>query len=460
MVPFIRTLRGLTGGQQGDYRRGSGRGRRGRVFKAGRLGTLLVSSSLVLAACGSGASASSAAAPSLQTLVLWHNGSFAATTTKLLARAFEKSHPGVKFNLVAQPSGDYFAALQAALISGNGPDLVNLWPAQYMTRFEPDLVNIDPYISASLLSKVSGESYFAKNGRLSAGTYGVPFENQFYNGFYNKALFVKAHIASPPRDWSQLTADCSKLRSVGTIPVVYGAQSGSGEFNPVYEWSYLLAGVYSLPSWNGLLNGHISYASKPIVSQLTHWHAMAAAGCINPNALTNKVAANEFTGGKAAMIFKGSWDAGPFYQAMGAKVGAMLPPFSVSPMSAIIEETGEGYGVPASAPHKPMAIKFLKFILSPQGQKIIAASGQTPVLPGYAATNPLQQSLLSMANSPKFHVYPMFDNLMQAPVESVAARLLDQVLVGQIKPKQAAAEIATAESNLPTNVRNVNYHLG
>ena len=54
----------------------------------------------------------------------------------------------------------------------------------------------------------------------------------------------------------------------------------------------------------------------------------------------------------------------------------------------------------------------------------------------------------------------MFDNLMQAPVESVAARLLDQVLVGQVSPSQAASEIAGAESNLPSSARAVNYHLG
>ena len=432
------------------------RWRPGRILG---LASLAAIGSLALAACGA-SQATSSKASSSQTLVLWHNGSFAATTTKLLANAFSKTHPGVKFDLVAQPSGDYFAALQAALISGNGPDIVNLWPAQYLTRFESRLVNLDPYISTSLLQKVSGESYFAANGSLASGTYAVPFENQFYTGFYNKSLFAKAHIAAVPRTWSQLTADCGKLKSIGAIPVVYGAQSGSGEFNPVYEWSYLLAGVYPLSAWNGLLNGHVSYSSSAIVSQLSHWHAMASAGCINSNALTNKVAANEFTGGKAAMIFKGSWDAGSFYQSMGSKVGVILPPYSTSPMSGIVEETGEGYGVPVSATHKTMAIKFLKFILSTQGQKIIAQSGQTPVLPGYKATNPLQQSLLQMANSPGYHIYPMFDNLMQAPVESVAARLLDQVLVGQVSPRQAASEIASAESNLSSSARAVNYHLG
>ena len=453
----MRTHR-RTPSETGGRPRGSSRARGGRSAWARGLPAVVVASSLALAACGSSSPASSAS--STKTIVLWHNGSFAATTTKLLTQAFEKSHPGVKFDLVAQPSGDYFAALQAALISGKGPDLVNLWPAQYMTRFESRLVNLDPYISTSLLAKVSGESYFAKNGSLSSGTYAVPFENQFYNGFYNKSLFAKANISSLPRTWSELTADCGKLKAVGAIPIVYGAQSGSGEFNPVYEWSYLLAGVYPLSSWNGLLNGHISYASSAIVNQLSKWHSLATSGCINSNALTNKVAANEFTGGKAAMIFKGSWDAGSFFQAMGSKVGVMVPPYSSSPMSGIIEETGEGYGVPVSATHKTTAIQFLKFILSPQGQRIIAKSGQAPVLPGYSATNPLQQSLLSMANSSSFHVYPMFDNLMQAPVESVAARLLDQVLVGQISPRQAATEIAGAESNLSSSARAVNYHLG
>ena len=462
----VRATR-TTQGRQATFKRTTSHGDKGeggslrprrRLGRILSLVVLVAGGSLALAACGGSSQASSKS--SGQTIVLWHNGSFAATTTKLLTNAFSKLHPGVKFDLVAQPSGDYFAALQAALISGKGPDIVNLWPAQYMTRFESHLVNLDPYIPTSLLKKVSGESYFAKNGSLSSGTYAVPFENQFYNGFYDKSLFAKAHIAAPPRTWSELTSDCAKLKSAGAIPIVYGAQSGSGEFNPVYEWSYLLAGVYPLKSWNGLLDGHISYSSSAIVSQLSRWHSLDTAGCINSNALTNKVAANEFTSGKAAMIFKGSWDAGSFYQSMGSKVGVMLPPYSTSPMSGIVEETGEGYGIPVTATHKAMAIKFLKFILSPQGQEVIAKSGQAPVLPGYKATNPLQESLLSMANSSSYHVYPMFDNLMQAPVESVAARLLDQVLVGQVSPSQAASEIASAESNLPSSARAVDYHLG
>ncbi len=426
-----------------------------------RTTTALALTAIGLAACaGSAPSSHPSASSGKQTLVLWHNGNFSSTVTSLLVKAFEKTHPNITIKTVAQPTGNYFATLQAAMISRKGPDLVNLWPAQYLSRFEPYLVNLDSAISPTLLQKVSGEAYFAKNDSVAAATYAVPFENQFYTGFYNKALFQRAGVASVPQDWSQLYSACSKLKKIGVTPIAYGSASGSGEFYPVYEWSYLLSGILPLTQWNSLLDGQLPYSNSAVVAQVRRWAQLYKRGCTNSNILTARNAMGQFQSGKAAMIFKGSWDAGTFSQSMKSNVGAMLPPYSTTPNHTIIMETGEGYGVPTFSPHRKAAEAFLKFIVSPAGQQAIIASGQAPVLPGYTAKNPLQNTLLSMVASGHYQVYPMFDNFMQPSVLNVAVKELDLAMAGQTSAQAAMSTVAHSVTDLGASARSVNYHLG
>ena len=81
---------------------------------------------LLAAGCGSsGSSSSSGTNASQVTITIWHNYGTEQNATALtnLAKAFEKLHPNIKVNVVSQPASNYFAQLQAAAISKNGPDL-------------------------------------------------------------------------------------------------------------------------------------------------------------------------------------------------------------------------------------------------------------------------------------------------------------------------------------------------
>ena len=65
------------------------------------------------------------------------------------------------------------------------------------------------------MAKINGLRYMAPNFNPANGFLVMPLENQFYMGFYNKALFAKAGIASVPRTWTQLYAACGKLAKIG-----------------------------------------------------------------------------------------------------------------------------------------------------------------------------------------------------------------------------------------------------
>jgi raffinose/stachyose/melibiose transport system substrate-binding protein len=398
-----------------------------------------------------------------QTLTLWSNGSLSSNPeVALQIKGFEKLHPGVTIKTVAEPGSNYFTLLQAALISGKVPDIVYLFAGSYLTPLTPYLVNLaGPHLATSLgeLKRIPEEAIWTKSGSLQGGTYAVPEENQFYNAFYNKALFRKAGIPQPPRDWSQLYADCAILKKAHITPMVYGNDGNGGEFQPWFDWSYLLAGALPLSSWSRLIDGKLSYDNPAIVAQLAKWAKLGKNGCINSNALTNSANQTQFEQNKAAMFVEGSWDIPTFANKLKGNLGVFIPPYSNAPRNMIVQYPGGGFGVPKSSGHVKLAVQFLAYVMSPAGQRDLSRSGEIPVMSGYSAPNALSRTLLNMGTNKQFNVFPMFDNYMPSSVLSVANKALDQVLVGQLSPTSALQELAQAESDLPSSQRNVSYPL-
>lgn len=398
-----------------------------------------------------------------QTLTMWSDGSLQSNPEiALQIKGFEELHPGVSIKTVAEPGSNYFTLLQAALISGKVPDIVYLFAGSYLTPLTPYLVNLAaPHLATSLgeLKQIPEEAIWTKAGNLQSGTYAVPEENQFYNGFYNKALFRKAGIRAVPRDWSQLYSDCALLKKAGITPMVYGNDGNGGEFQPWFDWSYLLAGALPLNSWSRLIDGKLPYDSPAIVAQVAKWAKLGKDGCINSNALTNSANQTQFEQGKAAMFVEGSWDIPTFLGKLKGKLGVFVPPYSNRPKNMIVQYPGGGLGVPKSSGHVKLAVQFLRYVMGSAGQRALTQSGEIPMMSGYSSPNALSQSLLTMGTSKKFDVYPMFDNYMPSSVLSVANKVLDEALVGQMSPQSALQELAQSENDLPSSQRNVSYPL-
>ncbi len=216
------------------------------------------------------------------TLTLWHNYGTGgnAVATKNLVAAFEKKNPSIKINVVSQPGSNYFQLLQAAWIAHTAPDLSVQWTGLFDTKYENQLLNLKQYFTTAELSKVSGAKWASSNFDPAQGLLVMPLENQFYMGFYNKALFKKAGVMTVPTDWSQLFAACTKLKAAGITPIVYGADPQAIGPNPYpyYDLSYIAAGLYSPAQLKGLYTGQISWTSPALVKQVDDMGFDAEAG--------------------------------------------------------------------------------------------------------------------------------------------------------------------------------------
>lgn len=395
------------------------------------------------------------------TLTLWHNygtGGNAVATNKLVA-AFEKQTPSIKINVVSQPGGNYFQLLQAAWIAHTAPDISVQWTGLFDTKYESQLLNLKGYFTTAELNRINGAKWASSNFNPARGLLVMPLENQFYMGFYNKALFKKAGIKSVPTDWSQLYAACSKLKAKGITPIVYGADPQAIGPNPYpyYDLSYIAAGLWTPAQLKGLYTGQIPWTTPALVKQVANWASMPKRGCTNSDVLTKTNILGAFMKGQAAMIIDGNWDTATLRKAMGSNVAPFLPPFTSKPQRGVVQYSGDGFAVSKESSHQKEAVQFLKFLMTPTAQHIIASTGLIPDIKGFKATNPLANEMLAFAKSGKI-VYPMIDNVIQGDVVTTGMKQLDAALGGDISAASALKSMKQTHDSLPANQRGSIYH--
>ena len=145
---------------------------------------------------------------------------------------------------------------------------------------------------------LAGIAYYSNDGNTDTATYAIPSEDQFYNMWYNKALFAKAGVEAPPTDFAEMAADCKKFSAKGITAYADGSPTfvtpGQGA---VQDWSYFAGAVYSQKQWNSILDGTIPYNSPALVNEIQHWANLYKDGCTSKN-ITTQNSDNVFTSGQ------------------------------------------------------------------------------------------------------------------------------------------------------------------
>jgi ABC-type glycerol-3-phosphate transport system substrate-binding protein len=418
---------------------------------------------LLAAACGSSGGGAAGTASGPITLTIWHNYGTEQNATALqnLAQAFHQLHPNIKVDVVSQPADNYFAQLQAAAVSKTGPDLAVMWTGLFTLQYKDFLVNLKGKVPSADLARVNPNALKWTSDDFDAanGPYVIPLEKQFYIGFYNKTAFKKAGVASVPTDWSQLYAACTKLKSAGYTPLVYGngGQPLGAEFYPWYDMSYMMIGAHSISQWQQLYSGQIPWTAAANTAQLTQWAKLKSAGCTNSDVVTNTDNLGQFETGKAAMMVDGTWDTQKFTKALGSQVAAFVPPFSATPIKGVVDFAGDGLSEMTYAKQPAAATEFLSFMTTGQAAKIINAAGLIPAINGTSTSNPVNQEMLNFVSQDHMTVYPMLDNVVQSNVVNAGSKFLPSVLNGSISVHQALQNLQTTLTQLPASSRGSTY---
>lgn len=396
------------------------------------------------------------------TITIWHNLGTTqnAEAVKGLTDAYSKANPGVTFKLVDQPGDNYFALLQAAAVSKKGPDLALMWTGLFALQYKSYLTNLKTVVPAAALANEGSLNWSSENFDAAKGPYVMPFDRQFYIGFYNKAAFAKAGVKSVPTNWNDLYAACTKLKSAGYTPMVYGngGQSLGALYYPWYDASYIAIGQSSVTGLRDLYSGKNMWNSATNTDSYTKYAALKSKGCTNADVLTKTNNVEDFIGGKAAMIIDGTWDTKKFTDAMKTNVAAFIPPFSDKPIKGVVEFAGQGLSLTNYSKNQKAAAAFLTWMTTADAAKIVDGVGLIPNVNGSTTSNAVNQQMLDFAAKQGFTRYPMLDNVLQGDVVDAGNKILPAILGGKTSVADGLKQMNQVWNNLAPAKRGNSYN--
>jgi multiple sugar transport system substrate-binding protein len=169
------------------------------------------------------------------------------TSIKLVAAEYSKDHTAAFWKQFAEKykaktgttldvqivSWDAIDQQSSTMIqNNNAPDILNL--NAYASYAKDNLLySADDVLSPAVKSDLLDA--FVKSGTYQGKMYGMPDLSSARALFYNKAMFAKAGIATPPRTWDEFEADAKKLQGLGNGSIGYamplGPEEAQGEFS-------------------------------------------------------------------------------------------------------------------------------------------------------------------------------------------------------------------------------------
>ncbi len=343
------------------------------------IGTIIALLALVLAGCGgsSGSNSTPAAGTAPVTLTYWYTEGTSETPVILqLIQQFQQQNPNIKINAQFKPFGQTQTAFTTAATAGKAPDILRS-DVGWVTQFAAQrlLLNIDSYVNQSDLSDYLAAplAYDKYNGHL----YGLPQVTDFLALEYNKAVFTKAGITSPPATMSDLEADAIKV--VQSKAAKYGFETSGGSYFALpFLWSF--GGGMIDPSNKILVNSSGSVAGLSFLLKLQNTDKVTPSKVDFSNGYTNMV--NDLKDGTTAMIFDGPWEitniqTGSSFTGNTSHLGIAGIPTGPDGKTTGSPVGGQSYVIYAGTAHPAEAYKFISFMSSTASQIAIAKANHT-----------------------------------------------------------------------------------
>nr|WP_296067599.1 extracellular solute-binding protein [uncultured Actinoplanes sp.] len=346
----------------------------------------------VTAACSGGTNAGSGSGSDNKTLVL---ASVDQGSVEPVVQAFEAANPGVKVNLTTSGADQYQQQIRTQLASGTGPDVMTVWPG----NGNPGATDV--LAKPGYLLDLSDQPWaarlpdaFQKVARYEGKTYNALFGLNGIGAVYNDDAMTKAGL-TPPRTWTELLTFCRAAAGKGTPAFALGIQDNW--VTQLVLYALVATTVYGADRDfdTKMQNGQATFAASPWTTAMAKYQEMSTAGCFQKNPLGTSYEASQTLAatGRTLGIVQGNWVISLLEQKNpdGRFTMTALPATDDTGSFLMPAAAGAGYGVNAKAKNKELALKFITFVMSPEGMKLFnekqgslptLQSAGTPVDPG------------------------------------------------------------------------------
>ncbi|MDP3953134.1 ABC transporter substrate-binding protein [Microbacterium sp.] len=340
-------------------------------------GSIAAVTALALAGCAGGTDeAAEADGPVTLTLSGW-----SIDTTpefQLLADAFEETHDDVTIELKEYDPTEYNTLVTADLAAGTGPDIITQKEVKFVTTFQEGGQLLD-VSDVELPDGIGGvDSY-----KVDGVSYGVPYRQDSWVLFYNKALFDEAGVAHPDGSWTW--DDYSDAAAAITA-------AGSAKGAYLHNWQSTVQGFANAQSDADILAGDYGYMA-PFYERVIEMQDAGSQVDFNTGKANQLTYQGEFGTQKAAMLPMGSWYTATLI-AQQASGEANDFEWGIAPIPQVDDSTtgtdntpvtfGDptGFAINAGVSDAKAAVakEFLEFAASEEAAMLLAGIGITPAL--------------------------------------------------------------------------------
>jgi raffinose/stachyose/melibiose transport system substrate-binding protein len=415
------------------------------------LGILVLGASATAAGSGTAAARPGAARADVK-LTWWHNASAdpAKSFWQKVADEYHAAHPDVTIDVVPIQNEQFNTKIPIALQSDSPPDVFQQWGGGQMAEQVKAGKLMD--ITQAVAPWIGSVGPAVSNWQYAGKTYGVPYSFGIVGFWYNKTLFAKAKIASPPKTWKSFLADIAKLKAANITPIAIG---GKDKWPDAFYWDYLAVRYCSQgtlvktavdlkfgnPCWlkAGATTQQLLDA-KPFQRGYLATPAQQGAGS----------SAGLVGNGKAAMELQGHWNPGvmagltPSGKGLGSKLGWFPFPSVPGGAGAADAALGGGDGFSCSWKAPPECVDFLKFLVSKDVQTRWAALNVgLPVARGSegGVADVSLKSLLKFRAKSSF-IQSYLDIAYGAKVGQALDAAIASEFAGQLTPQKVVKTIA------------------
>ncbi|MGA5449008.1 ABC transporter substrate-binding protein [Streptomyces umbrinus] len=403
----------------------------------------VVTAAALLAACSGGTKAGDSGGGGSKTLTL---ASVDQGSVEGVVKAFEKANPGVKVRYTTSGADQYQQQIRTQLSSGTAPDVMSVWPG-----------NGNPaatYVLAKpgYLRDLSDQPWAAKMpdaiksvAQYEGKTYNAIFGQNGIGAVYNQQALEKAGL-TPPDTWKDLLAFCRAAKAKGTPAFALGNQDNW--VTQLVQYALVATTVYGddRDFDKKMQAGQVTFAQSPWSTALDKYLTMEKTGCFQKNPLgTNYEASQGLAAtGKTLGIVQGNWVIALLKgkNAKGTFTFKALPATDDPSATIVPAAAGAGYGVNAKAKNKDLALRFVNFVMSPEGMNLfVEKQGGLPSLPdtGYAVDPSLTELSKFIGED---RTVPFMDQLWPNPkVQQTMLSGLQEIFSGQSTPEKLLKEM-------------------
>lgn len=349
---------------------------------------------------------------------------------------FERLHPGVTVEHVAQPAEKFDELVQASFNGRQGPDIMRFRPGgQGVLRWTKGLEKLNDLVTPEMRANLSGWNTVIPGHQDEGDIYGLPYGIIGDVFYYNKKHFKKAGLPTDfqPETWEDVRDAGLKLKAAGIQPLTDGSKDGE----PNGLW--LSTGWHTLNTPEqalSLAEGEMPWTDDAVVKAIGPEIMMQEAGLFDSDRFTTPWqpdGAGRFGEGKAGMTL-GLWSLTAYYGQYLPTIGEDNLGVFFAPGGSYLGSTPVGVlGIPSYGKNKDAARAYLEFFAStPSAQKLYEVGG---VLPNDKEVKispnapPQERQILETLRT--HDTYPQLQLMLPGTVDKAFLTEINEVLQGR-----------------------------